>query len=126
VQRLVGILISAASLYVAIWAVGGLDFDFAPEGAWLRFAFVALIFGLINGYVRPILRLLTLPITILTLGLFLLVLNALLLMLVGAVSSQLSLGLVVANFGAALLGALVISIVGTILGLVAGIGRRAL
>ena len=60
-NRVVGILISAASLYVAVWAVTGLDFDFAPDGAWLRFALVALIFGLVNSFVRPILRLLTLP-----------------------------------------------------------------
>jgi putative membrane protein len=126
VNRLVGILISAASLYVAVWFVTGLDFDFAPEGAWLRFALVALIFGLVNGYVRPILRILTLPITILTMGLFLLVLNALLLLFLGWISSELSLGLVVADFGAALLGALVISVVGTVLALIAGIGRKAL
>ncbi len=125
-NRVIGILISAASLYVAVWAVTGLDFDFAPDGAWLRFILVALIFGLVNSFVRPILRLLTLPITIVTLGLFLLVLNALLLMLVGWLSSQLSLGLVVADFGAAFLGALVISVVGTVLALVAGIGRKAL
>ncbi len=58
-----------------------------------------------------------------TLGLFLLVINALMLLLAGAISSELSLGLTVADFIAALLGAIVISIVGLLLSMVVGTGR---
>ena len=58
----------------------GLDFNFEREGAWLSIL-LALIFGLVNTFVRPIIRLLTLPITMMTLGLFLVVLNALMLLL---------------------------------------------
>jgi putative membrane protein len=84
---------------------------------------VAIAFSLINSYIKPILRILTFPITIVTLGIFLLVLNALLLFLLDAISEQLKLGFNVADFGAALLGSIVISIVGWILSMVVGAGR---
>jgi putative membrane protein len=86
---------------------------------------VALIFGLVNTFLKPVLRILTLPITLMTMGLFLLVLNALLLLLVGAISQELNLGLQVPDFFAALLGAIVISIVGFVLSMVIGTGRMA-
>ena len=74
---------------------------------------------------RPILQVLTLPITVVTLGLFLVVINALMLLLTDPISDQLALGLVVHDFFAALLGAIVISIVGFILSMVVGATRRA-
>lgn len=122
-DRLVQLLINAAALAVAVYIVPGLDFDFAPEGAVVRFVVVAFIFALVNTFIRPILRLLTLPITLVTLGLFLLVVNALMLLLTDLISDQLDLGLVVADFWAAFLGAIVISIVGTLLSLAIGIVR---
>ena len=124
-DRIVQLLINAAALYAAVLVVPGLDFDFAPEGAWWKFLLVAFIFGLVNTFLKPILRILTLPITFMTLGLFLLVLNALLLMLVGAISADLDLGLTVADFFAALLGSIVISIVGFVLSMVIGTTRIA-
>jgi putative membrane protein len=119
-DRLVQLLINAGALAVAVTVVPGLDFDFAPEGAILRFGVVALIFALVNTFIRPILQLLTFPITLVTLGLFLVVINALMLLLTDLISDQLDLGLVVADFWAALIGAIVISIVGTILSMAAG------
>ena len=80
-DRVIQLLINAAALYVAVLVVDGLDFNFDREGAWVEFILVALIFGLVNTFLKPVLRLLTLPITMITLGLFLLVLNALLLLL---------------------------------------------
>jgi putative membrane protein len=124
-DRVIQLLINAAALYVAVLVVDGLDFNFDPEGAWLRFAMIAFIFGLVNTFIRPVLRILTLPITFVTLGLFLLVLNALMLFLTQAISDQLDLGLVVNDFWAALLGAIIISIVGTVLSMVIGTGRVA-
>jgi putative membrane protein len=124
-DRVIQLLINAAALYVAVLIVDGLDFNFDREGAWLEFILVALIFGLVNTFLKPILRLLTLPITMVTLGLFLLVLNALLLLLVGWISNQLSLGLTVEGFLPALLGSIVISIVGWLLSMVVGAGRKA-
>lgn len=124
-DRIVQLLINAAALYVAILLVDGLEFTFGSTEAWLKFLVVALIFGLVNTIVRPILRILTLPITLITLGLFLIVINALMLLLTGAISDQLGLGFEVDGFLAALLGSLVISIVGTILAMVIGTTRMA-
>lgn len=124
-DRIVQLLINAAALCVAVLLVPNLDFAFEPEGAWLKFLLVAFIFGLVNTFLKPILKILTLPITIMTLGLFLLILNALMLLLTDAISDQLSLGLTVSDFFAALLGAIVISIVGFVLARVVGTGRMA-
>ncbi len=123
-DRVIQLLINAAALYVAV-LVTPLDFDFGQPDAWWKFLLVALIFGLVNTFLKPVLRILTLPITLMTLGLFLLVLNALLLLLVGAISTELNLGLQVPDFLAALLGAIVISIVGFVLSMVIGTGRMA-
>ena len=73
------------------------------------------MFGVLNAIVRPILGLLTCPLMVLTLGLFTLVLNALMLLLTGAVSASLGLGFHVAGFVPAFLGAIVVSIVSIIL-----------
>ena len=124
-DRIVQLLINAAALYVAVLLVPNLDFAFEPEGALLKFLIVAFIFGLVNTFLKPILRIFTLPITIMTLGLFLVVLNALLLLLTGAISSELDLGLTVGDFIAALLGAIVVSLVGFVLSMVVGTGRMA-
>lgn len=123
-DRIVQLLINAGALYVAVLLVPNLDFSFEAENAWLRFLLVAFIFGLINTLVKPLLQLLTLPITFVTLGLFLVVINALMLLLTDAISDQLDLGLVVGDFLAAVLGAIVISIVGLILSMVVGTVRR--
>jgi len=125
VDRVIQLLINAAALYVAQLLVDGVDFDFSIENAWVQFLIVALIFGLINTFVKPVLRLLTLPITMATLGLFLLVLNALLLLLVGWISSELGLAFTVDGFLPAILGSIIISIVGLLLSMVIGAGRRA-
>ena len=125
-DRVIQILVNAAALYVAILLVPGLDFAFEPEGALLKFILVAIIFGLVNSFVKPILRIFTLPITLMTMGLFLLVINALMLMLTGAISSELALGLTVAGFVAALLGSIVVSLVGLVLSMVIGAGRMVL
>ena len=120
-DRVIQILINAAALYVAVLIVPNLEF--ADE--WWQLLLVAAIFGLVNTFVRPILRIFTLPITVLTLGLFLLVINALMLLLTGAISNELSLGLTVGNFLAALLGSIVISIVGMLLSALIGGSRVA-
>lgn len=124
-DRVIQLLINAAALYVAVLVVDGLDFNFETEGAWISFAVVAFIFGLVNTFIRPVLRLLTLPITMVTLGLFLIVINALMLLLTDAISDQLALGLVVNDFWAAVLGAIIVSLVSFVLSLVIGTGRAA-
>ncbi|MGH2401905.1 MAG: phage holin family protein [Candidatus Limnocylindria bacterium] len=124
-DRVIQILVNAAALYVAL-LLTPLEFDFGPSDALFKFLLVALIFGLVNTYLKPILRILTLPITLMTMGLFLLVLNALLLLLVSAISGELNLGLTVPDFLAALLASIVISLVGLVLSTVIGAGRMVL
>jgi putative membrane protein len=122
-DKVLQILVNAGALYVAVLIVPGLEFDQGNSDWWWKFLLVAVAFSLVNSYIRPVLRILTLPISLVTLGLFLLVINALMLMLVGAISEQLGLGLTVADFWAALLGSIVISIVGWILSMVVGAAR---
>ncbi len=121
-DRVLQILVNAAALFVAVLIVPGLDFD-RNDDWWWKFLLVAVVFSLVNSYVRPVLRILTFPISIVTLGLFLLVINALMLMLTGVISRELQLGLEVADFWAALLGSIVISIVGAILSMIVGASR---
>lgn len=116
------ILINAGALWVAELVVPGITFT----EAWWKLLLVAVVFSLVNTFLKPILRILTLPITILTLGLFLLVINAGMLLLTSLVSDQFALGFHVADFWAALLGALVIAIVGFLLSITVGAGRKAL
>jgi putative membrane protein len=123
-DRIIQLLINAGALYVAILLVPGLEFSFEPEGAWLKFLLVAFIFGLVNTFVRPVLRILTFPITMMTLGIFLIVINALMLLLTGMISAELDLGLTVDGFLAALLGAIVVAIVGFALSMVIGTTRK--
>ncbi len=118
-DRIIQILINAGALYAAVWVVGGITF----VGEWWKFLLVALAFSLLNTYLRPILRILTFPISIMTLGIFLIVINALMILLAAAVSDQLGLGFAVADFWAAFFGAIVVAIVGWILSMVIGASR---
>lgn len=120
-NRIVQIGINAVALYVAVVIVPNLEFS----GEWWKLIVVAVIFSVVNTYLRPILRILTLPLTLITFGIFLLVINALMLLLTGALSDALSLGFTVGDFGAALLGAIVIAIVGFALSLFVGSSRMA-
>ena len=110
------LLINAAALYAATEFVSGISFD----GEWQLLFAVALIFGALNVVIRPILKLLTLPFLILTLGLFIFVVNAAMLWLTGAVSDALGLGFHVSGFPAAFFGALVVTAVSFVLSLFVG------
>jgi len=105
---LIRLLVNAAALYVATQIVPGVTY----AGAWLPFFGVALVFGIVNAFVRPVTWILTFPFIIVTLGLFLLVINGLMLWLTSRVSGALGLGFHVAGFWAAFWGALVVSLVG--------------
>jgi putative membrane protein len=105
------LLVNAIALWVATLLVPGVTYD----GGLLPFLGVALMFGLINATLRPLLKILTFPIIILTLGIFALVVNGLMLWLTSSVSAALGLGFHVSGFWAAFFGALVVSIVSTIL-----------
>ena len=105
-------LASALALAAAAAVIGGIAVTSDNTGSQiLTLLGVAVIFGLINAIVRPLVRLLTLPLFVLTLGLFTFVVNALMLLLTSWISERLDLAFVVEGFGAAFLGALVISVV---------------
>lgn len=108
---LVRTLINAAALWVAVRLVGGITY----EGGWLPFFGVAVVFGVLNTVIGRLAKILTLPLIVVTLGAFLLVINALLLWLTSALASALGISFHVAGFWAAFWGALVVSIVSGIL-----------
>jgi len=118
---LIRILITAVALWVATRLVSGITY----HGNWLGLAGVALVFGLVNSIVRPILAFLSFPLLIVTLGLFTFVLNAVMLMLTSALSSRLGIDFHVAGFWAAFWGAIVVGIVSFLLSIFLPDGERS-
>lgn len=107
-------LVGAIAVGVAVWLVPGIDVVGGTVGAA---AFTALFLAIVNAVVKPVLQVLGLPITVLSLGLFLLVINAFMLELASYLSRNIThAGILIDGFGAALLGAIVISLVSMILG----------
>ncbi len=107
----VRLIINALALWVAVKLVPGIRF----EGSPVALLGVALVFGFLNAVVRPILMFLTCPMLILTLGLFTFVLNAVVLWMTAALSDALGLRFQAPLFLPAFLGALVVSLVSTVL-----------
>jgi len=113
---LVKLLGNAIALAIATWLLD----DITLEGAttWRRvltLLIVAAIFGIVNAVVRPVAKLLSLPFIILTLGLLIFVINALMLMLTSWISGKFDVPFNVEGFGTALLGALIITVVSWLL-----------
>jgi putative membrane protein len=105
------LVVNAAALWAATRIVPGVVY----VGGWAPFVGVALVFGFVNAFIRPLTKLLALPLIIVTLGLFSLVINALMLWLTSALSHVFGFGFDVQGFWPALLGALVVSIVSLLL-----------
>jgi putative membrane protein len=118
--------INALALYAAIVVTNSL----IPGGIslqnpnWQSYLWLGLIFGLINALVRPLLAFLTCPLIILTLGLFTLVINTFLFYLVGWLGTFFNVGYGVNSFWAALIGAIVVSVVSIALSVVLRDERR--
>ena len=109
---IVRILAGAVALAAAAWLIDGISVGPGTTSERIvTLLLVAIIFGLVNATVRPIARLISLPLLILTLGLFTFVVNALMLMLTAWIGDQFDLAFEVDGFWSALLGALVISVV---------------
>lgn len=106
-------VINAIALYVAVLIVPGIEF----RGDWVGVLWLALISGLLNALVRPVLKFLTCPLIILTLGFFTIFINTALLLLTTKIGQALNIGITVNGFWSALLGSLVISIVSVIMSL---------
>ncbi len=98
---------TALGLYIAVAVVSG----FAYDGPWTIFALLALILAGINAVVKPIVKMLSLPVILLTLGLFLLVVNAAMLAIVVAISESNDLGLTSTGFGTTLVAAFIVALV---------------
>lgn len=123
---IVKVLINAAALWVAVQVIPDdlLSFNFGND--WWKLLAVALIFALVNSYIRPIVKALSFPISMMTLGLIAFVINAAMLLLTALASDQLDLGFRIGDFPpqlttdtivGALVGALVISVVSTLVSL---------
>lgn len=116
---LLNLSINIIAILAAVWLIPGIEL----RGMWWGSALVALLFGLINSAVRPLLLLLTLPFVIITLGFFMLVINALMLYLTSWLAQGFGVFFDIANFGSALLGAVLISFISTGLRLLSGESR---
>lgn len=116
-MRILGkILVNAVAVWVATALVDGIDLAGHDTGSRVfTLIVVALIFGLVNTVIKPVVKLLAFPVLVLTLGLFTLVINALMLWLTSWLSGTLDLDFEVHGFWTAVLGALIISVVSWIL-----------
>lgn len=106
--------INAVALYVAVLVVPGIDL----RGSWTDVLWLALIIGLLNALVRPLLKFLTCPLIILTLGLFTIVINTIMLLLTSRIAQGFGIGLSVDGFWTAVLGSLVISVVSIVMSVI--------
>lgn len=113
------VLANALALWVASALLPGIEFGGEGGDLALTVALVALVFGLLNAFVKPLLKLISLPLIVLTLGLFLVVVNALMLSLTSWFAGVLGLDFTVQSFWwDAVLGALIISAVGVVTGMI--------
>ena len=112
-------LFNAAALWVAAYFLTGLDFN----GTIVQLLLVAAVFGVVNSLLRPLLTVLTCPLIVLTLGIFTLVINALMLMVTGWLSTRWGLGFTVDGFWPAFWGGLVVGLVSLVLSLLFGAKR---
>jgi putative membrane protein len=103
--------INAVALWVAITYIPGIH----AQGGWMAFLGLALIFGFVNALFRPLLKFLTCPLIILTLGLFILLINTLLFWLSGLIGQYFGVGFTVDGFWPAFFGSLVVSIISMVL-----------
>ena len=110
---LLRLFVNAAALWVATRLVPGVTYS----GALVPFLAVALVFGIVNALIRPIVMVLSCPLLILTLGLFTFIINACMLLLAGSLAKMFGIAFFVDGFGAAFLGAIIISVVSIILSL---------
>lgn len=118
---LIQLLVTAGALWVATAIVDGIDVTATTTwGEILTYLLVALIFGLVNAIIKPIVKLVGCVFYILTLGLIALVVNALLFLLVGWLSDKLDIPFEVSGFWAAFWGAIIVGVVSWIVNLAFG------
>ena len=106
-------VINAIALFLAVYLVPGVNL----QGGWVSIMWLALIFGLINAFLRPLLKVLTCPLIVLTLGLFTLLINTFLFWLTSQVGQAFGIGFTIDGFWPAFLGGLVVTMVSVIMSL---------
>ncbi|NKY54232.1 phage holin family protein [Nocardia vermiculata] len=125
---LLRLAINALAIWLAAAWVGGIELkdpdDAGTGGKILVVVCVAIVFGLVNALVKPIVKLLSLPLVIVTLGLFLLVINALMLWLTAKITETTDYGLRIDGFWAAIFGAVIVTVVNWVLGIFVPEGGR--
>lgn len=123
ISLILRLIINAVGLWLAARLVTGIEYN-DPDGTAdttglvITLVVLAVIFTVVNALVKPLVKLLSLPLVILTLGLFTLVINALMLMFTAWLSGFTDYGLTISGFWAAFWGGLIIAIVNFVLGLV--------
>ncbi len=116
-KLIIRLLINGVALYAAVFIMQGHGIE--PQNTnWLSFVWLAIIFGLINAVLRPLLKVLTCPLLILTLGLGTLLINTALFYLAGAIGTNFGVGFTVDGFVPAFLGALIVSVISFVLSLI--------
>lgn len=115
-RLLVRLVVTAIALYAAVRLVPGITY----EGGWQTFAAMAVVFGLVNAFVRPLLAVLSCPLILVTMGVFILVINGVLLLLASRLAELFGVTFYVQGFAAAFWGALVVSVVSFLLNLFVG------
>ena len=113
---LLRVVINALALGVAAWLVGGISVGGDTNEQLLTLLAVGLVFGVVNTFITPIVKLLSIPFIIVTLGLFLIVVNALMLLLTEEIAGVFGLDFTVDGFWSAVFGSIIISIVSAVLG----------
>ena len=116
---LLRIMINALSIAVAVNVVSGITFT----GEWWKMIIIGAVFGIVNSLIKPIVTIFAIPLIILTLGLFTLVVNTLMLLLTAKLSHPLDLGLQIQGFWPAFWGALIVSIVSMLLSWLTGLRK---
>jgi len=113
------IMINALSIAIAVEVVDGIVFT----GEWWKMILVGAVFGIVNSFLKPLVTFFTLPLIILSLGLFTLIVNTLMLLITVSLSGPLELGLQIHGFWPAFKGALIISIVSMVLSWLTGMKK---
>ncbi len=113
-------IVTAVAVAAAVWLVPGFTF-IGGGAAWAGIAVFALILSLVNISIKPILQILSLPVTVLTLGIFYLIVNTLLLYIAAWLANGLfGAGFLIESFGSAFVASIVISIVSAIVNSIVG------
>jgi putative membrane protein len=113
------IMINAFSIAIAVQVVGGITFT----GEWWKMIIIGAVFGIVNSIIKPLVTFFALPLIVITLGLFTLIINTLMLVITAELSGPLELGLQINGFWPAFKGALIISIVSMLLSWLTGLKK---